>query len=263
MLHAHGPLPDGRMVESQRATTRVRVAGYFAQKLADQLDGAFGLSRDELLSTLAERFPPQVAREFLASAAFIDGGVTLSGNLATIPLSAVLQILGSEGQNGELSLYFHMIGSEGFEVVKVGTKIHDLAAADMNGDGREDIVALVDGPSGHSEVAVVLLVPSEQDTGMSFVTSYYPVHCDASVLAVGDLDADGRLDVVTVSSGSLSNLATILRGDGLGLFSGVMSVQLGGPVDDLKLADLNSDGGVELLTISRDAGAYGVILSSP
>lgn len=166
-------------------------------------------------------------------------------------------------QNGELSLYFHMIGSEGFEVVKVGTKIHDLAAADMNGDGREDIVALVDGPSGHSEVAVVLLVPSEQDTGMSFVTSYYPVHCDASVLAVGDLDADGRLDVVTVSSGSLINLATILRGDGLGLFSGVMSVQLGGPVDDLKLADLNSDGGVELLTISRDAGAYGVILSSP
>ena len=90
--------------ESQRATTRVRVAGFFAQKLADQLDGAFGLSRDELLSTLAERFPPQVAREFLASAAFIDGGVTLSGSLATIPLSAVLQILGSEGQNGELSL---------------------------------------------------------------------------------------------------------------------------------------------------------------
>jgi len=74
---------------------------------------------------------------------------------------------------------------------------------------------------------------------------------------------DGLLDVVTVSSDSPVSLATILRGDGLGLFSGVMSVQLGGPVDDLKLADLNSDGGVELLTISREAGAYGVILSSP
>ncbi|MFO0665170.1 MAG: response regulator [Polyangiaceae bacterium] len=99
-----GSVAGESMIESQRATTRVRVAGFFAQKLAEQLEGAFGLSKDELLSTLAERFPPQVAREFLASAAFIDGGVTLSGNLSTIPLSAVLQILGSEGQNGELSL---------------------------------------------------------------------------------------------------------------------------------------------------------------
>jgi hypothetical protein len=83
------------------------------------------------------------------------------------------------------------------------------------------------------------------------------------VLAVGDVDADGLLDVVTISSDSPISLATILRGDGLGLFSGVMSVQIGGPVDDLQLADLNSDGGIELITMSREAGSYGVILSSP
>jgi hypothetical protein len=165
--------------------------------------------------------------------------------------------------NGDLTLYHHMIGSEGFEVVKIGTKIHDLAAADMNGDGHEDVVALVDGPSGHSEIAVVLQVPVNPDGVMGFVTSYYPVHCGATVLAVGDVDADGLLDVVTISSDSPISLATILRGDGLGLFSGVMSVQVGGPVDDLQLADLNSDGGIELITMSREAGSYGVILSSP
>jgi hypothetical protein len=77
-----------------------------------------------------------------------------------------------------------------------------LRVVDLNGDGRPDIVSF-----GANVISVWFNRPGGWVAGDSVTVTSYPVAWD---LAVGNIDGDGRLDVVTVDS--IGKLAVYLRG---------------------------------------------------
>jgi hypothetical protein len=99
------------------------------------------------------------------------------------------------------------------------------AFADFDGDGREDLVA-VNGhvlryPSGSAQKQLPLLFRNENGTGFADVTPrggpYFRAPAVARGLAVGDLDNDGRPDLVVTHANAP---VAVLRNEGTGAWVG-------------------------------------------
>src|SRR5262245_30215635 len=114
------------------------------------------------------------------------------------------------------------------------------AIADVNGDGTPDVVII--NASG-LEVRLgtgggVLGPPTSFPTGNS----------QGRLVVVGDLDGDGKLDVVTDSD---SLHAGVLKGNGDGTFQAPVKYAVGLGPSGAALADLNEDGHLDLICASE------------
>jgi hypothetical protein len=121
-----------------------------------------------------------------------------------------------------------------------------LLAADLDGNGVSDVLS-VDDP-GHVVVAL------HQRDGSS-VAHNVPVYT-ASV-AVGDLNEDGRLDMV--AAGFLGNTVSVLIGNGNGSFGSDFESPLGFSPTLVASGDLNGDGRTDLVALQdrTDQGGDG------
>lgn len=116
----------------------------------------------------------------------------------------------------------------------------DLAVADLNGDGRSDIL----GVSGQDILVWLNSGPAGWEG-----PSRYPVAQNSFVVRAGDLDGDGRLDVVTANPEGIS----VLPGLGNGSLGPYAFVPAGGFVTGLSLADIDAD---NRLDVVLSAGVY-------
>ena len=125
-----------------------------------------------------------------------------------------------------------------------------VAVADVNGDGRLDLVAA----NGNSTVGVLL---GRASGGFAAATTYPTVSTTFSV-AVADVNGDGRPDIVAVNSGT--NTIGVLLGQASGGFAAVTTYLVGGgsPVG-VAVADVNGDGRADLVTANSNNRA-GVLL---
>jgi hypothetical protein len=81
-------------------------------------------------------------------------------------------------------------------------------------------------------------------------------------IAAGDLDRDGRIDLMIDSWGR--NRLELLRGDGHGHFAEWEMVQVGEhPYQRPRIADVNRDGWPDLLTSNLDSNDLTVLIGSP
>lgn len=102
----------------------------------------------------------------------------------------------------------------------------EFEVADLDGDGLGDLVGVAsDSNSQNSEIVVYL-----QPNGLFGSGTRHLVNCGASVIAVGDIDRDGWLDIATGGGES----GTVRRNDGAGGFSqyntiAFLSLQPGDP----------------------------------
>jgi hypothetical protein len=135
---------------------------------------------------------------------------------------------------------------------KLGTtEPKSLTAADLNGDGKIDLVTA---KPGSGTVAVVL----GNGDGTFRPKHEYETGLDPSVVAIGDLDEDGRPDLATANLGAGGYLS-VLRGNGDGTFdqAGRVDYRTGGA--SLAIGDLNGDGRLDLVTSSDPEDAAGSV----
>ena len=119
-----------------------------------------------------------------------------------------------------------------------------IAGADFNGDGHMDLVAT---PNNISREVVVLL--GRGGTERFGPPNNFPAGGDARTVAVGDLNGDGKPDIVVTLDSSFEPLGrfSILLNDGTGKFGppGIITTQ--GFPNQPFLADVNNDSKLDII----------------
>jgi FG-GAP-like repeat len=133
---------------------------------------------------------------------------------------------------------------------------HDIATADVNADGNLDVLTT---NAGDNTISVLLgdgkggFKPAE---GSPVRAGRHPY----DVVAVNDLNADGKLDLVTPNL--MGNAVTVMMGDGKGGFasSSGSPFPLGPRPGYVAIADLNDDGKPDIVATHDDDPLVAVLL---
>ncbi|MGA2382721.1 MAG: VCBS repeat-containing protein [Gemmatimonadales bacterium] len=139
-------------------------------------------------------------------------------------------------------------GTGGFGAVKTyntGSGPQDIQAGDVNGDGKLDLVI-----ANNSDNTVTVLLGDGTGAFTPASGSPFTVGTGPYGVALGDVNGDGKLDIVT--GNQTSNDATVLLGDGTGGFtqatgSPYSTGTTGSAPSAVALADVNGDGYLDLI----------------
>ncbi|MGA9642822.1 MAG: FG-GAP-like repeat-containing protein [Terriglobales bacterium] len=146
-----------------------------------------------------------------------------------------------------------------FYATGASVQSNDVFLADVNGDGKSDIVI------SNADGTISLLLNKGKGTfgTASLITSVAALSPHLNALAIADFNGDGKLDIAAASyyPGSYSNNVYILLGKGDGTFQAPITVAAAPPnVDTATLAagDFNKDGKTDLLvTLEGSTGCSG------
>jgi uncharacterized protein (DUF2141 family) len=179
--------------------------------------------------------------------------------LADVNVDGKLDIVsGNEGTDNLTVLLG--VGNGTFTVASspaVGSQPSFLVVGDLNGDGKLDIVV---SNANSSNVTVLLGTGDGAFTAAS--GSPITVGSGPSGVALGDLNSDGKLDLVV--SNSTSNNVTVLLGNGDGTFT----VAVGSPLAvgpnpvSVELGDVNGDGKLDIMTPNNGSNNVTVSLGN-
>lgn len=124
---------------------------------------------------------------------------------------------------------------------------------DIDGDGLVDLVAVSDGAAWfHPGTVAGQLAPNE--AAEFFLT------LGLRDAAFGDLNADGRTEVVVVSNET--DDIRVLVGEEVSLFAPVLDFPYGENLWDVELGDINGDGALDVVAGARNGNALAILISS-
>lgn len=141
-------------------------------------------------------------------------------------------------------------GGASWTEVSIGApKAHDIELGDMDGDGDLDVVTREQGSQGFK----IKLWRQDSPTAWTVVTSLPPSVDEGEGLEVGDLDADGDLDIV-LPSFWLENTGSFPSG----MVEHRYTSQFSSTEGMVALGDMNGDGRLDIaLTPAESAGQFG------
>ena len=149
-----------------------------------------------------------------------------------------------------------------------GLDPRSVAVADVNGDGKPDLVVVnwcADNNCTNGTVSVLL---GNGDGTFQAAVSYGSGGLDAYSVAVGDVNKDGKLDLVLanecVSSSNCANgLVSVLVGNGDGTFQAAVSYGSGGSLAlSVAVGDVNGDGKPDLVVTNFGSYTVSVLLGN-
>ena len=131
-----------------------------------------------------------------------------------------------------------------------------VAIGDLNGDGRPDIVTA----NRDSHDLSVLL---GEGNGTFGPQKRLDVGLSAYWVTVDDLDADGVADIVATAGEYPSpSRVVVFRGNGDGTFAEPASYHVGYGAEQAKVADVNGDGVLDVLTANRTSDTLSLLLGT-
>ena len=141
------------------------------------------------------------------------------------------------------------------EPVPLGPRPEFLAVADLNGDGRDDLVVV----SPASDKVQVLLGATSSSSLFENV-QVYPLGRKLRRPAVGDLDEDGTLDIAVADESARG--VWVLPGRGDGSFTTALFVPFAGRPSAVAIGDFDAAAGADLVIADRRAGTLAIVLNS-
>jgi hypothetical protein len=130
----------------------------------------------------------------------------------------------------------------------VGGRPVDLAAADVNGDGRPDIVA-----SAGDGISILLWKGSGRFTKATHIALEHR----PGAVALADVNGDRAADVVTACGGD--DTVTVLLGDGAGSFVARGTYPTAKEPWDVVVGDMTGDGAADVATADIETGAVSIL----
>jgi len=141
----------------------------------------------------------------------------------------------------------------------VNSTPRSVAVADINGDGRPDVLTA----NSASNTLGVLLGDGAGGFALQANAPSTGVNSGPVSVTVADVNSDGRPDALTIN-GTNSTLGVLL-GDGTGSFAlqtNAPSTGAYGAPQSIALADVNSDGRLDVLTVNYTSSTLGVLLGN-
>ena len=214
----------------------------------------------------ATSFAPQVtfataaSPHFLAAADFNgDGRKDLAAVSSTGSNLSVFLNTGSAG----------IINSSSFAlpgvVFTTGTGPVCMAVADFDGDGKQDIATVGAGNTVYLLKNAVAPGATSIVTGAFVNASSFSATSTPTGIAVGDIDGDGKADIITSSSAAAvaSVFRNISTGTGSFLFNAKVDMATGtGPVN-VAVGDLDADGKPDIVTANSTGATWSVLRNDP
>jgi Bacterial Ig-like domain (group 3)/FG-GAP-like repeat len=133
-----------------------------------------------------------------------------------------------------------------------------VASADLNGDGKADIVVTnqCNNNNNCSQGVVGILLGNGDGTFQPAIT--YPTSNDGQTVVLADVNGDGKLDIVMAAECANNNCSggavNVLLGNGDGTFQSALSYNSGGLYAlGLAVADVNGDGKADVMVANECA----------
>jgi len=125
---------------------------------------------------------------------------------------------------------------------------------DLDDDGTTDVLAV-----SFAEESLVFL--HAEDGQLVETTRTVVPALETGPAGAGDIDADGRLDLLLFEPGTRALQAWFGRGDGS--FEDPLPVELDTSIDRIALCDLDEDGALDIVVGAFEAGRLQILLSDP
>ncbi|PYM33848.1 MAG: hypothetical protein DME15_10030 [Candidatus Rokuibacteriota bacterium] len=128
-----------------------------------------------------------------------------------------------------------------------------IVVRDFNGDGKPDL-ALANDDAPDAKVSVLL---GNGDGSFQPVRYFSVGGMESESLAAGDVNGDGKVDLVVANAGS--NNVSVLLGNGDGTFQAAKTFPVGNRLEFVALGDFNGDRKLDLAVASYNTNTVGVL----